>query len=72
MEIQNRVNAGLRNEIIQDLKNSALDAQYLKLISENDEVYHSFRELFMQLKGTTEQRVNLINEVIFYVRSQKK
>jgi hypothetical protein len=72
MEIQNRVNAGLRNEIIQDLKNSALDAQYLKLISENDEVYHSFRELFIQLKGTTEQRVNLINEVIFYVRCQKK
>ncbi|HLO60159.1 MAG TPA: hypothetical protein VK179_15525 [Bacteroidales bacterium] len=72
MEIQNRVNAELRNDIIQDLKNSALDAQYLKLISENDEVYHSFRELFMQLKGTTEQRVNLINEVIFYVRSQKR
>jgi hypothetical protein len=70
METQNTSGAGLRDEILQDLQRNCLDAQYLKLIRDNDEVFNSFRDLFMQLKGSTQKRINLINQVIFYVRNQ--
>ena len=70
--MQNSSGAGLRNDILQDLQRNALDAQYLKLISDNDEIYYSFRELFLQLKGSTEKRIQLINQVIFYIRNQDK
>lgn len=59
-----------RNEILRDLEISELDLQYIKLIRENDEAYKSFHDLFLQLKGTTHERIKLINEVLMYLREQ--
>ncbi|HEX2396082.1 MAG TPA: hypothetical protein VHI78_12105 [Bacteroidales bacterium] len=72
MELQFMLSARtFRNEILKDLENSELDPQFLKLIRENDELYKSFHDLFLQLKGTTYERIRLINEVLSYLREQR-
>jgi hypothetical protein len=69
MELQFMLSARtFRNEILKDLENSSLDPQYLKLIRENDSVYKSFHDFFSQLKGTIKDRVELINEILLYLR----
>lgn len=70
MELQFMLTARtFRNEILKEFE-STLDPQLLRLIRENDEAYKSFQSLFMQLKGTTSSRVELINQVIEYIRQQ--
>jgi hypothetical protein len=59
-------------EILQFAELNALDPHFLKLISENDEAYNSFHSLFMQLKGTIEERIHIINEAIAYVRNKHR
>lgn len=72
MKIQGSIAGRSKYELLKDLERNSLDASYLKMIRENNEVYDSFHELFSQLKGTTGQRVALINEMIAYARDQLK
>ena len=73
MELQFLLSARtFRNEIMQDLAGSSLDPQYLKLICENDDVYKSFHDFFLQLRGTTKDRVDLINAILEYLREQQE
>lgn len=60
-----------RNEILKEFE-TTLDPQFLKLIRENDEAYKSFQALFVQLKGTTSSKVELINQVVEYIREHYK
>lgn len=71
MELQNILSVRFfRNEILKDFEISDLDQQYLKLLREDEEFYKSFHELFSQLRGTTAERIKLINKVIGYMRDQ--
>lgn len=70
MKIQESIAGRSKYELLKDLERNALDTTYLKLIRENSEVYDSFHDLFFQLKGTTGERVQLINEIIAYARHQ--
>lgn len=70
MKIQESIAGRSKYELLKDLERNALDTTYLKMIRENSEVYDSFYDLFFQLKGTTGERVQLINEIIAYARHQ--
>jgi hypothetical protein len=70
MKIREYLGGRSKYELLKDLERNSLDTPYLKIIRENSEVYYSFHDLFNQLKGSTGERVHLINEIIEYARYQ--
>lgn len=70
MKIREYIGGRSKYELLKDLERNSLDTPYLKIIRENSEVYYSFHDLFNQLKGSTGERVHLINDIIEYARNQ--
>ncbi len=70
MKIQESSAGRLKYELLKDLERNLLDAPYLKIIRENNDAYDSFHDFLFILKGSTGERVRLINEILAYARDQ--
>jgi hypothetical protein len=72
MSMQQYMNGRLKFEFLQFAEEGSLDEQFLKLIMEDDEAFHSFHEMFNRLKGSINERIRIINEAIYYVRKKAR